>query len=103
MDVMFQAHNAVISERMKERATRAVRKLAQRVDRVVGVTVRFHQDGPVRRVELRLNVPGRRDLISAGEARYYGPALHTAVVRLESQVGHERQNPKGKGRPLVRA
>lgn len=102
MDVVFQAHNAVISDRMKERATRAVRKIAQRLDRVVDVTVRFHQDGPVRRVELRLNAPGRRDLVSAGEARYYGPALNVAIAHLESQVGHERQSPKEKGRRVAR-
>jgi len=103
VDVVFHAHNAVISDRMKERATRALRKMAQRLDRVVDVTVRFHQDGPTRRVELRLNAPGHRDLISEGVARYYGPALNTALAHLESQVGHERQNPKGKVRRLVGA
>ena len=103
MDVVFHAHNAVISDRMKERAARALRKITQRLDRVVGVTVRFHQDGPTRRVELRLNAPGHRDLISTGEARYFGPALNTALAHLESQVGHERTNPKGMGRRLVGA
>lgn len=103
MDVVFQAHNAVISDRMKERAVRALSKLTQRLDRVVDATVRFHQDGPTRRVEIVLNAPTHRDLVAHGRAKYYGPALRTALAHLESQVGHEKRTPRRKGRRLVGA
>lgn len=103
MEVVFQAHNAVISDRMRERATRALAKLSARLDRVVDATVRFHQDGPTRRVEIVLNAPTHRDLVAQGKARYYGPALRTALAHLEAQVGHEKRTPKGRGRRLIGA
>lgn len=103
MEVVFQAHNAVISDRMKERAVRGLSKLSQRLDRVVDATVRFHQDGPTRRVEIILNAPTHRDLVAQGKAKYYGPALRTALAHLEAQVGHEKRTPKGKGQRFVGA
>lgn len=103
MEVVYHAHNAVISDRMKERATRGLAKLSQRLDRAVDATVRFHQDGPTRRVEIRLNAPGQRDLVAEGSARYYGPALKIALAHLETQVGHVKRKPKEKGRRLVPA
>ncbi|HEX4935914.1 MAG TPA: HPF/RaiA family ribosome-associated protein [Gemmatimonadaceae bacterium] len=98
MEVVYHAHNAVISDRMRERATRGLAKLTQRLDRVVDATVRFHQDGPTRRVEIRLNAPGHRDLVAEGAARYYGPALKIALAHLETQVGHVRRTPKDRRR-----
>ncbi|MBK6487925.1 MAG: HPF/RaiA family ribosome-associated protein [Gemmatimonadetes bacterium] len=98
MEVVFHAHNAVISDRMQERASRGLSRIAQRVERAVDATVRFHQDGPLRRVEIRLNAPGQRDLIAQGHSRYYGPALKIALAHLESQVEHTRRAPKGKSR-----
>lgn len=98
MEVVFHAHNAVISDRMQERASRGLSRIAQRVERAVDATVRFHQDGPTRRVEIRLNAPGQRDLIAQGQSRYYGPALKIALAHLESQVTHTRRTPKGKSR-----
>jgi ribosome-associated translation inhibitor RaiA len=103
VDVVYHAHNAVISDRMKQRASRGLSKITQRLDRAVDATVRFHQDGPTRRVEIRLNAPGQRDLVSEGMARFYGPALNIALAHLESQVGHVRRSPKGKGSRLVSA
>lgn len=103
MDVVFHAHNAVISERMQERAMRGLSKLSRRMERPIDATVRFHQDGPSRRVEIRLNSSGQRDLVAAGEARYYGPALKIALAHLESQVGHARRAPKEKWQRSGRA
>jgi len=88
---------------MKDRASRGLKKISQRLDRAVEAMVRFHQDGPTRRVEIRLNAAGMRDLVSEGKARYYGPALKTALAHLESQVGHVKRTPKGKGQGFVRA
>lgn len=103
MEVVYHAHNAVISDRMKERAARGLSKLTQRLDRAVDATVRFHQDGPTRRVEIRLNAPGQRDLVAEGAAPYYGPALKIALAHLESQVGRVKRKPKEQGRRLLSA
>ena len=103
MEVVYHAHNAVISDRMKERASRGLAKLSQRLDRAGDATVRFHQDGPTRRVEIRINTAGQRDLVSEGMARYYGPALKIALAHLESQVGHARRGPKVKWQRHVNA
>lgn len=103
MEVVFHAHHAVISDRMQERATRGLRRLAQRFDRAVTATVRFHQDGPTRRVEICVNSAGQRDLIAAGSSRYYGPALKIALAHLESQVASVRRAPKQKSARLARA
>jgi ribosome-associated translation inhibitor RaiA len=103
VEVVFHAHNAVISARMQERANRGLSRIAQRVQDAVDATVRFHQDGPTRRVEIRVNAPGQRDLIAEGQARYYGPALKIALLRLESQVGHAKRTPKGKWQRFARA
>lgn len=102
MDVVFQAHNAVISDRMKSRATRALEKIGRRLDHAVDATVRFNQDGPRRRVEIKLHAAGNRNLIAEGESRYYGPALNTALEHLESQVKREKGDSKHNGHTLAR-
>jgi ribosomal subunit interface protein len=103
MDVVFQAHNAVISDRLKERATRSLQKIARRLEGVVDVTVRFNQDGPRRRVELTVRASGHRNLVAEGQARYYGPALNTALAHLEAQVAHNKEDARRDGRSLARA
>jgi ribosome-associated translation inhibitor RaiA len=103
VEVVFHAHNAVISERMHERAARGLARLGKRLERAVDATVRFHQDGPTRRVEIRVNAPGQRDLVSEGSARYYGPALRIALAHLESQVARVKRKVKGEGPRLMSA
>ena len=103
MEVVFHAHNAVISDRMKQRAARGLSKIAPRVRRAVDAVVRFTQDGPTRRVEITLHASGHRNLIAAGESRYYGPALRTALAHLEAQAGHERRPSRRVDGGLARA
>ncbi len=86
MDIIYHAHRAVISERMRLRADRAVRKVARRMGRAVDAVVRFEHDGPTRRVEIVLHAPKHKSLIAEGSSRYYGPALAEAIGRLEQQV-----------------
>jgi ribosomal subunit interface protein len=102
VEVVFQAHNAVISDRMRERAARALQKLGRRLEHVVDATVRFNQDGPRRRVEIKLHAAGHRNLIAEGESRYYGPALKTALTHLEAQVKSEKGDSKHDGRTAAR-
>ena len=86
MEIIFHAHHATISERMRKRAEAAVRRLGQRLSRTVDAIIRFEQDGPVKRVEIVLHAPGKRSLIARSEGRYYGPALAGAVERLTRQI-----------------
>jgi ribosome-associated translation inhibitor RaiA len=103
VDVVFHAHNAVISDRMKQRASRGLGKIARRVNRAVDAVVRFTQDGPTRRVEITLHASGHRRLVAAGESRYYGPALNTALTHLEAQAGHEKRPSRRVSDGLARA
>lgn len=86
MEIIFHAHHANISERMRKRAEAAVRRAAERLTRAVDAIIRFEQDGRVKRVEIVLHAPRQRMLIARGEASYYGPALSTAVERLMNQI-----------------
>ena len=98
MAVIFHAHHAVISERMRDRALRAIDKLRRRLPRLVTAIVRFEQDGPSRRVEVTLQAPRRRDLVAEGRARTYGPALAEAVRRLSAQLDSVRRPRRARAR-----
>ena len=102
MEIIFHAHHAVISDRMRLRAERAVGRVARKLARAVDAVVRFERDGPTTRVEIVLHAPGRRDLIAEGYARYYGPALAEAVAKLDAQVSSRKRTPKSRGRALAR-
>ena len=86
MKVIFHSHHAAISPRMRRRAELAAERAAKRLSRAVDAIVRFEQDGPVKRVEIVLHTPRHRKVVALGEAKYYGPALTTAIGRLSSQV-----------------
>ena len=86
MDIIFHAHHANVSERMRRRAEATVRRLAKRLGRAVDAIIRFEQDGPVKRVEIHLHAPRQRDLVSRAEARYFGPAFASAIDRLAAQI-----------------
>ena len=86
MEIIFHAHHAAISERMRKRAEAAVRRAAGRLTRAVDGIIRFEQDGRVKRVEIVLHAPRQRKLVARGEGAHYGPALSTAVDRLMNQI-----------------
>jgi len=86
VDIIFQAHHATISDHMRARAERAVRKASQRLRRAVDAVIRFEEDGPTRRVEIVLRAPRHRNLVAEGRSRFYGPALTAAVDRLQAQI-----------------
>ena len=86
MEIIFHAHHANISDRMRKRAEASVRRAAARLTRTVDAIIRFEQDGRVKRVEIVLHAPRQRKLIARGEASYYGTALNTAVDRLLNQI-----------------
>ena len=98
MDVIFHAHNAVISERLRSRAETVIHKLETRSARAVRAIVRFEQDGPTRRVEIVMHSSRRRPLISNGYARTYGPALSEAIHNLQAQLARSKRTRKARTR-----
>jgi ribosome-associated translation inhibitor RaiA len=96
MEIVFHAHHAVITERMRLRAERLVRRLSLLLHRVVDVSIRFVGDGPQRRVELIFHAAGGKRIVAEGRGRYFGPALSQAGGRLRAQLDHEKGVRKGR-------
>jgi len=97
MEIVYHSHHATISDRLRARAERGVRRLAPRVD-AVDATIRFEEDGPSRVVELVMHLGGRRRLVAKASGRFWGPAIAAAVHQLEQQVTHVRRTRKEQGR-----
>ena len=91
MQIIFHSHHASVSDRMRLRAERGVRKLAARLGGTVDAVIRFEDDGPTRRVEIVMRASRHRKLIAKGHARYLGPALSQAVDGLRDQVDRARR------------
>lgn len=102
MNIVFHAHNATVNDALQRRAEQAVRKLAGRLPRVVDATVRFVEDGPMRRVEIELHAAPNRRLVSAASGRLYALALADAVGGLEAQVDRQRAAKTRRRRAAVR-
>jgi hypothetical protein len=83
---------------MRKRAETAVRRAGARLGRAVDAVIRFEQDGPVKRVEIVMHAPPKRDLVSLGESRFYGIALKHALGRLNAQVRTLREMTKTSAR-----
>lgn len=86
MEVIFQSHHATISQFMRDRAERHVRRVAARLARAVDALIRFEVDGPTRRVEIVLHAPKHGDVRATGEAPRFAGALKSAVARLDAQT-----------------
>jgi ribosome-associated translation inhibitor RaiA len=93
VEIQFQSHHAVISDRMRERAERAVRKLGARVPNAIDAVIRFEQDGRARRVEIVVRAPGHKRLVAEGTAERFPSALSAAVKRLDAQTREVRRRP----------
>jgi hypothetical protein len=102
MEIVFQNHDAPVSEPMRRRAEALLTKVARRAQRPVDGVVRFQQDGTVRRVELVLHTASGRRYVANAEARYFGPALMDAARRLTMQLDHTKRTPKARARKLAR-
>jgi ribosome-associated translation inhibitor RaiA len=98
MDVIFHAHHAVVTDRLRERAERSVERLASRLRRTVDAVVRFEEDGRTRRVEIVVHAPRHCRLVAEGQGRVFGAALADAISRLESQVLHRKRTPRSRAR-----
>ena len=101
MEIIFHAHHANVSDRMRKRAESAVRRAARRMARAVDGIIRFEQDGPVKRVEIVLHAPRQRNLIARGEGRYFGPAFAGAGdSKLNARLIERRLGHKGTARNM---
>lgn len=103
MDIIVHAHHAVLSDTLRGRAERTLLRLAARVRRPVDATIRFAQDGPLRRVEIELRPARRRPLIAAGQSRQFGPALADAAGRMATQLGRVKRTRKSRAPETLRA
>ncbi len=103
MDINFHAHNAVISDRLRARASSALDKYSERFPLAVDATVRFAQDGPTRRVEIVVHGRQSRRWVAEGSGRTYGPALTAALGHLETQLAHGKRTVKDRAQPARRA
>ena len=98
MELVLHSHNATVSDVIRERAERLVRRLAPRFGHVVNATVRFAEDGPLRRVEIELHAKGGRRAFGAGTGRYFGPALAHAGAALRAQLEHGKRTRRERSR-----
>ena len=103
MEINFHAHHAVISERLRTRATQAMGKYSERFPFTLEATVRFEQDGPSRRVEIVVSGRQSRQWVAEGSGRTYGPALTAALKHLETQLSHGKRTMKDRAQPARRA
>jgi ribosome-associated translation inhibitor RaiA len=86
VEIIFHAHHAKISDSMRRRAEAGIRRIGRRIGRAVDAVIRFEQDGPVKRVDIVLHAPPKRDIVARGESRFYGIALTAALGKLTAQV-----------------
>lgn len=98
MEIIFHAHHAAISSRMEQRAEESIRKLVRRLGRTGDAVVRFEEDGPTRRVEVLLTAPRGQHLVVRGEGRSFGPALTSALDRLDARVARVKRTRKANAR-----
>ncbi len=103
MNIVFQAHHAVISDYMRSRTKRAMDKISERFPSSLDATVRFEQDGPGRRVEIVLHGRGANRWVAEGQGRSYGPALTAALKHLQSQLSHSKRVAKDRAHLARRA
>lgn len=102
MEIVFQNHDAPVSDHMRRRAEQALRKVARRAGRAVDGVIRFQQDGSTRRVELTMHTGDGRRYVANASARYFGSALSDAARKLSTQVDHTKRTPKARARKLTR-
>lgn len=102
MEIVFQNHDAPVSDNMRRRAEQALRKVARRAKRAVDGVIRFQQDGVTRRVELTMHTGDGRRYVASANARYFGSALSDAARKLSMQVNHTKRTPKARARKLAR-
>ena len=102
MEIVFQIHDADVSDRMKKRAELALRKAARRAARPQDAVIRFQVDGTLKRVELTLHTASGKRYVARADAPYFGSALTDAARKLTMQLDHTKRTPKARAKKLAR-
>lgn len=103
VEIILHVHHANVTDSMRSRAERALRKLGERLARAVDAVVRFEYDGGTCRVELELRAPKRAPIVAEGNAAHFGAALTRAIDRLEREVRDQHARTVRQRRALRRA
>lgn len=88
MHIVFHAHHADVTDALQQKAETAVTKVAGRLRGATDASVRFAEDGALRRVEILLRIARRAPLVAEGTAARFEAALSAAVERLATHVAH---------------
>ena len=102
MEIVFQIHDAPVSDRMKRRAELALLKAARRAPRAQDAVIRFQVDGTVKRVELALHTASGKRYVARADASYFGSAISDAARKLAMQLDHTKRTPKARARKARR-
>ncbi len=94
MEITWQAHHAVISDRLRRKAALALDKVEQRMQRAVRATVRFEREETRCHVEIVVAASRLTPLVAVGHGRFYGPALSMALEHLMRQVSAHKRTVK---------
>jgi ribosome-associated translation inhibitor RaiA len=97
LHIVFHAHSDV-TEAAKQRAEQSVRKLASRIRGTTDASIRFAEDGAVRRAEIVLRAARRAPLVAEGAGTRYEFAVAAALDKLEAHVAHVRAERERKRR-----
>ncbi|MBV9879097.1 MAG: HPF/RaiA family ribosome-associated protein [Gemmatirosa sp.] len=90
MTIVFHTHHADVTDAVRARADQAVQKLAARLRGATDASVRFVEDGTVRRVEIVLRAARRRPLVAEGSGARFELAIAEAADRMAAHVAHVR-------------
>lgn len=102
MEIVFQIHDAPVSNRMKQKAEQILRKAARRAARPQDAVIRFQVDGNVKRVEMTLHTAAGQRFVARSDAPYFGTALADAARKLAMQLDHRKRTPRARARKLAR-
>lgn len=86
MEVILLARHAEVTDALREQAYFAVQRLAAKLKLEANAVVRFVGEGQTRRVIIVLRASGLGELSAQADARHFGPALQTAVQKMETQL-----------------
>jgi ribosomal subunit interface protein len=96
MEITFAVRHCAISEPTRMRTERRLARIARLEPRARSAVVVFEDERDRRRVELRLAVTGRGEVVARGSGGGFHDAVSDAAVRLE------RQLVRGRGRLRAR-
>jgi ribosomal subunit interface protein len=102
MDITIAARHCSITDAIRRRTERRLERLVRFESRATAAAVVFEEDHGRRRVELRLTVPGRGELLARGSGDTFPDAVAQAADRLERQLVRGRDRMRARRGPTIR-